>query len=55
MTARPLPGFLVVLIIALPLLALGGCGEEPGPAEKAGKKIDRSMQKAADKVKELTK
>ncbi len=53
MTAR-LKMLSLLVIIGLPLVLLG-CGEEQGPAEKAGKKIDRALQKAADKAEELTK
>ncbi len=53
MTGR-LNYFPLLLPLALSLILLG-CGEEPGPAEKAGKKIDRALHKATDKVKELSK
>ena len=51
-----------LLVIALLGLTLSACQKEKGPAEKAGKEIDKaakdlgqSMEKAADSVKEATK
>jgi hypothetical protein len=43
-------------VIAAMLLALtlSACKKE-GPAEKAGKEIDKAMEKAADAVEEATK
>jgi hyperosmotically inducible protein len=43
----------LLLAFALPL-ALCGC-QEPGPAEKAGEKIDQGVEKAGDKINELSK
>lgn len=45
------------LCVALALglvLAVAGCGEDEGPAEKAGKKIDQAVEKAGEKVEEAT-
>ena len=51
-----------LLVIALLGLTLSACQKKEGPAEKAGKEIDKaakdlgqSMEKAADSVKEATK
>ncbi|GJL77663.1 MAG: hypothetical protein NPINA01_06520 [Nitrospinaceae bacterium] len=43
-----------ILIAVLSLLVLGvtGC-KEKGPAEKAGEKIDESVEKAGDAAKDL--
>ncbi|MEN8258903.1 MAG: transport-associated protein [Thermodesulfobacteriota bacterium] len=49
-----LKSFFLILIMTLPL-ALMGCGDEPGPTEKAGKKINQAFTKGPDKAKELTK
>ena len=43
---------LVVLTISVLVLGVSGC-KEKGTAEKAGEKIDQSMEKAADKADEL--
>jgi predicted small secreted protein len=51
-----------LLVVALLGLTLSGCEKKEGPAEKAGKEVDKaakdlgqSMEKAADSVKEATK
>lgn len=44
-----------LFILTFFILALGGCGEEPGPAEKTGKRIDQVLEKTADKVSDLSK
>lgn len=43
---------LAVLAISILVLGVSGC-KEKGAAEKAGEKIDQSMEKAADKADEL--
>ena len=43
--------FLIIAAIALSLFAFAAC-ESEGPAEKAGKKIDQTVKKAADSAKE---
>ena len=43
---------MVVLTISILVLGVTGC-KEKGSAEKAGEKIDQSMEKAADKANEL--
>jgi len=43
---------MVVLAISILVLGVSGC-KEKGAAEKAGEKIDESMEKAADKANEL--
>jgi ElaB/YqjD/DUF883 family membrane-anchored ribosome-binding protein len=42
---------LSVLLIVLLIAAFVSC-EQEGPAEKAGKKIDETMEKAGDKMEE---
>ena len=43
---------MAVLAISILVLGVSGC-KEKGAAEKAGEKIDQSMEKAADKANEL--
>ncbi len=43
---------MVVLAISILVLGVSGC-KEKGAAEKAGEKIDQSMEKAADKANDL--
>lgn len=50
------------VVAALLVFAFGGCQKEEGPAEKAGKEIDKAvrdageaMEKAAESVKEAVK
>jgi outer membrane lipoprotein-sorting protein len=43
---------IAVLAISILVLGVSGC-KEKGTAEKAGEKIDQSMEKAADKADEL--
>jgi outer membrane lipoprotein-sorting protein len=43
---------MVVLAISVLVLGVSGC-KEKGSAEKAGEKIDQSMEKAADKANDL--
>jgi hypothetical protein len=43
---------MAVLAISILVLGVSGC-KEKGAAEKAGEKIDQSMEKAADKADEL--
>ena len=58
---QELKNFKLIGIAVLFVAGLAGCGEKPGPAESAGKKIDqtteesiRKMNEAADKaIKEL--
>ena len=44
----------VMLVVAISIFVLGisGC-KEKGPAEKAGEKLDQTMEKAADKANDL--
>lgn len=44
--------YALLLVAGLGMVAVTGC-EEPGPLEKAGKKVDKSMEDAADKTEEL--
>ena len=39
----------VVVMTAL-LMALSGCQKQEGPAEKAGKEIDKSVEQAGEKI-----
>lgn len=43
-----------IMVVAISIFVLGvsGC-KEKGPAEKAGEKLDQSMEKAADKANDL--
>lgn len=43
---------MVILAISILVLGVSGC-KEKGAAEKAGEKIDQSMEKAADKANEI--
>ncbi len=43
---------MLVVAIFIFVLGISGC-KEKGPAEKAGEKLDQSMEKAADKANEL--
>ena len=52
---------LVMVALGMALSMLGGC-EQPGPAQKAGEKVDKAvdqtgkaMQKAGEKVEEAAK
>jgi len=38
------------LIMGLLLVALPGCGKEEGPAEHAGKEIDKAMDQVGEKL-----
>jgi predicted small secreted protein len=51
-----------VLVVAVSAMALSGCQKQEGPAEKAGKQIDKAMssigeqiQKAGDKIKDAAR
>lgn len=35
---------------SLALIGLAGCGDRPGPAETAGKKVDRAMEKLTERL-----
>ncbi len=41
-----------VVVMSVFVLGISGC-KEKGPAEKAGEKLDQSMEKAADKANDL--
>jgi len=43
---------MLVVAISIFVLGISGC-KEKGPAEKAGEKLDQTMEKAADKANEL--
>lgn len=45
----PIPSIAAVMIIGT-LVALAGCQKEEGPAERAGKEIDRTVEKVGEKV-----
>lgn len=46
---------LLAAALALGLvLAVTGCGDDDGPAEEAGEKIDEAVEEAGDKVEEAT-
>lgn len=34
------------------VLGLGGCGEEEGPAERAGQSLDKAVEETSEQVKE---
>ena len=42
----------VLLMVALPMMFLGGCKEKEGPVEQAGKEIDKAIEQAGDAMKE---
>ena len=42
-------GVITALIMIVLMVGLSGCPKE-GPAEKAGKKIDQTVEKAADQI-----
>lgn len=42
-------GAITLWIVALLMLGLSGCSKE-GPLEKAGKKVDQTVEKAGDQV-----
>jgi len=42
----------LVAVISMFVMGISGC-KEKGPAEKAGEKVDESMQKAGDAAKDL--
>ena len=44
--------FLMITLLSLIIFATMGC-KEKGPAEKAGQKIDESLEKAGDKLNDL--
>jgi|18_taG_2_1085343.scaffolds.fasta_scaffold34637_2 predicted small lipoprotein YifL len=41
-------------VTAMLLMALAGCQEKEGPAEKAGKKIDQAAAELGDRVEKAT-
>ncbi len=43
---------MIALVLMVSVMGLIGC-EEKGPAEKAGKQLDKSMEDAAKKANEL--
>lgn len=43
------PGVITVLIVAVLMFGLLGCTKE-GPVEKAGKKVDETVQKAGEQI-----
>lgn len=43
---------MLVVAISIFVLGISGC-KEKGPAEKAGEKLDQSMEKAAEKADDL--
>jgi uncharacterized lipoprotein YehR (DUF1307 family) len=50
-----LTGKIFMIVVALSLtIGIYGCKKE-GPAERAGKEIDRAFEKAKDKIDEATK
>ncbi|BDS05777.1 hypothetical protein NT6N_08170 [Oceaniferula spumae] len=49
-TIKPL---FLILLGAAGLFAFSAC-EKKGPAEKAGEKIDKSIEKAGDKIEDAT-
>jgi len=42
---------LIIILLILPICAFTAC-ESKGPAEKAGEKIDQTMEKASDNTKD---
>ncbi|MDO9596898.1 MAG: hypothetical protein Q7J47_04185 [Azoarcus sp.] len=44
-------GFSAVLVMSALLVAVTGCQKE-GPAEKAGKSVDQTIEKAGDSIKD---
>ncbi len=49
---KGLKNLLIALVLIISVFGVIGC-EEKGPAEKAGEKIDKSMEDAAKKANEL--
>ena len=45
--------FLMALLVSLTIFAAAGC-KEKGPAEKAGQKIDESLENVGDKINDLS-
>jgi len=43
---------MIALVLVISVFGIVGC-EEKGPAEKAGKKLDKAAEDAADKVNDL--
>lgn len=44
---------LIAAFLGLTTITLAACGSDEGPAEKAGKKIDKTTDKASDKADEM--
>lgn len=44
---------IAIIVLGLSLFAFSAC-DSKGPAEKAGEKIDQTLEKASDKAKEVT-
>jgi len=49
---KNLKKFMIALVLVISVFGIVGC-EEKGPAEKAGKKLDKAAEDAADKVNDL--
>lgn len=47
--------WLMACSLSLSVLLMTGCQEEAGPAEKAGREVDKALDKVNDGIKELTK
>jgi predicted small lipoprotein YifL len=45
--------FITIIVLSLSIFAFTAC-ESKGPAEKAGEKIDQTMEKASDTAKDAT-
>jgi len=45
----------VAAALAAAVLIAGLCGCKEGPLEKAGKSVDRAVEKTGDKIKDVTK
>ncbi len=44
---------IAMIILSLSIVAFAAC-DSKGPAERAGEKIDQTLEKASDKAKEVT-
>ena len=45
--------FGAVLAMSVLLIALPGCQKQEGPAEHAGKEVDKAMEKSGEKIEQL--
>jgi len=45
----------VAAVLAAAVLVVGLCGCEKGPMERAGKQVDKAVEKAGDKIEDATR